>query len=278
MPNLPIWVYVLALIALLVLALGGMFRSPHSKPQLEPQVIPIAQILAQFPSDSAAVTAAPLAEFATGTLAAMRIETATPAHYHRTGHEMVYVLRGYGKAISAGEEFQLVAGKMLIVFAGTPILLQREGAEPLDLLTFSTPPSPEDDLVLLEHPEEQTPAGALKPMIVDVEARMAQELDQRSRGLELTMVAEVKPTGSVALARVSERIPLHHHPKENHFIYVLKGRAQGTLGSLSVELSPAQMVIVPAGVQHRFERLGDEPFVFILFSTPPFVESDIVWD
>lgn len=107
--------------------------------------------------------------------------------------------------------------------------------------------------------------------------RIAQGLDKKSEGFEYTIVFESK-TGSVELFRIDKGVKLHHHPKENHILYILKGRGKGQVGNVTAEVGPGQIVVIPAGVKHKLERIGAEPLDFILFSTPPFVAGDIVWD
>ena len=38
-----------------------------------------------------------------------------------------------------------------------------------------------------------------------------------------------------------------------------------------------QLVAIPAGVPHSFERIGDAPVEIIVFSTPPFKPNDTVF-
>jgi len=278
--NTPVWLYGLALVALLaLLLLTGTVRAPSTEPQLKPQVISVDQVLAPLRAGETATATATLVEIPTASLFILRIESTTPTHSHKASNEILYVLRGQGVAISpVDEEFELRAGKMLIVFAGTPIRLERRGDQPLDLLVFSTPPSTSDEVVLLENSEQSTFVTALNPMLIDIAQRMAQKLDREERDMEFTVVAEMQPTGSVEFARVTGKVGLHHHRKENHMIYIVKGYAKTAMGSLQAEIGPDQIVIVPAGVKHEFEQLGDEPLEFILFSTPPFDEKDAVWD
>lgn len=72
---------------------------------------------------------------------------------------------------------------------------------------------------------------------------------------------------------------MHYHPAENHFLYILKGRAKGQIGSVTAEVGPGDLVVIPAGKDHvhKFEAIGSDPVVFLLFSTPPFRAEDIVW-
>src|SRR3989338_4938168 len=115
----------------------------------------------------------------------------------------------------------------------------------------------------------------LKADIFDVPKRLGQ-LDMETDYFKYTVLAGTE-TGSIELIRLDGRIPMHMHPKENHFVYVYKGRAKGTVGSVAAEVGPGQLVAIPAGVPHSFERIGDTPVEIILFSSPPFVQGDTVF-
>lgn len=115
----------------------------------------------------------------------------------------------------------------------------------------------------------------LQPNVFDVPKKMAQ-LDQQTDYFKYTVLAETE-TGSIELIRLDEKIPLHKHENENHFVFVHKGRAKGIVGDLSAEVGPGQLVVIPAGVPHSFERVGDTPVEILLFSSPPFVPKDIMW-
>ena len=117
-----------------------------------------------------------------------------------------------------------------------------------------------------------------KPLSVnvfDVPKKLGQ-LDLSTDYFKYSVLAETE-TGSIELVKVDDKIPMHMHPKENHFVYIYKGRARGTVGSTTAEVGPGQLVAIPAGVPHSFERIGDSPVELILFSTPPFMPKDIVW-
>ena len=115
----------------------------------------------------------------------------------------------------------------------------------------------------------------LQPSIFDVPKKLGQ-LDLETDYFKYSVLAEV-PTGSIELLRIDDRIPMHMHPKENHFVYVFKGKAKGTVGTVTAEVSAGQLVAIPAGVPHSFERIGDTPVEIILFSTPPFMPEDTVF-
>ncbi|MDP3766005.1 MAG: cupin domain-containing protein [Nanoarchaeota archaeon] len=118
----------------------------------------------------------------------------------------------------------------------------------------------------------------MKPLqanVFDVPKRLGQ-LELESPYFKYTVLASAE-TGSIELIRLDDKIPLHMHPKENHFVYIFKGRAKGTVGSVTAEVGAGQLVAIPAGVPHSFERIGDTPVEIILFSSPPFMPGDTVF-
>ena len=115
----------------------------------------------------------------------------------------------------------------------------------------------------------------LQASIFDVPKKLGQ-LDLETDYFKYTVLAETE-TGSIELIRLDDKIPMHMHPKENHFVYIYKGKAKGTVGDVTAEVSAGQLVAIPAGVPHSFERIGDTPVEIILFSTPPFTPGDTVF-
>jgi len=271
MPNMPLWAFALALIAILFVILNAF--GPNVEHELEPTIIAVDEALSQLPQGEG-VAEVTLARIPTGSLGVMHIETAVPSHYHRRNHEIFYVLRGSGRIISSdNEEFELRPGLMAIVFSNTPFLLEPSGDEPLEMLVFSTP-SAKEDVVYLEG-ERSSRAGGLKPMLIDVGGRMARGLERHPDGPEFTLVFEA-PTGSVGLFRLSQSAELRPS-KANHLLYITKGRAKGTIGTIEAEIKAGQVVIIPAGARATLKGLGDEPLEFIMFSTPPIGEGGVVW-
>ena len=115
----------------------------------------------------------------------------------------------------------------------------------------------------------------LQPAVFDVPKKLGQ-LENEGPYFKYTLLAKTE-TGGVELLRLDGEIPMHMHPKETHFVYIYKGRAKGTIGDNTGEVGPGQMVVIPAGVPHKFERIGDTPVEIILFSSPPFMINDTVW-
>ncbi len=124
---------------------------------------------------------------------------------------------------------------------------------------------------------KQAAIKRLQPGVFKVEEILKKGLDQKAGGFTFTVIAEAR-TGSVELFQI-EDVKTHFHPKENHFLYVIKGKAKGQIGDISAEVGPGDLVVIPAGkkFQHKLAKIGDEPVVFLLFSTPPFRAQDISW-
>ena len=115
----------------------------------------------------------------------------------------------------------------------------------------------------------------LKPAVIDVAKRFGQ-LDLETPYFKYAVLAQAE-AGSVELLRLDGVIPMHVHPKENHFVYIYKGRAKGTVGDVSAEVGPGQLIAIPSGVPHSLERVGDSPVELIVFSTPPLNTNDTVF-
>ncbi len=115
----------------------------------------------------------------------------------------------------------------------------------------------------------------LQASIFDVPKKFGQ-LDQGNEYFKYTTLADAK-TGNIFLLRVDSTVPNHKHKEENHFAYIYRGRARITIGDVSSEVGPGQMIVFPAGTPHRIERIGDTPVEAMVFSTPAFDANDIEW-
>ena len=59
----------------------------------------------------------------------------------------------------------------------------------------------------------------------------------------------------------------HSHPHEQ-IVYVLAGRARFTVGGEEEVVGPGGMLVVPSGVEHWAETIGDEPVVDLSVFSP----------
>ncbi|MGH2372386.1 MAG: cupin domain-containing protein [Candidatus Methylomirabilaceae bacterium] len=118
---------------------------------------------------------------------------------------------------------------------------------------------------------------SLKPAVIKVEDALSKGLTQKVGGFSFSVLAEGK-TGGVELFSLTS-VKKHYHPMENHFLYIVKGRAKGQIGTVTAEVGPGDLVVIPAGKDyaHKLDAIGSEPVVFLLFSSPPFNPNDIVW-
>ena len=115
----------------------------------------------------------------------------------------------------------------------------------------------------------------LQAGIYDIPKRMGQ-LDQETPYYKYMLLGETL-TGSAELLRVDDKVPLHAHETENHFVFIYKGKAKVTIGSVTEEVGPGALVAIPAKVPHSLERIGDAPVEIILFSTPPFMSGSTLF-
>jgi quercetin dioxygenase-like cupin family protein len=117
----------------------------------------------------------------------------------------------------------------------------------------------------------------LKPAVIHVDTELKKGLTQKAGGFSFSVLAETG-TGGVELFSL-KAVKRHYHPLENHFLYILKGRAKGQIANVTAEVGPGDLVVIPAGKDfaHQFEAIGPDPVEFLLFSTPPFHAKDIVW-
>jgi quercetin dioxygenase-like cupin family protein len=57
-------------------------------------------------------------------------------------------------------------------------------------------------------------------------------------------------------------MPLHTNTVE-HEQYILSGRAKVTIGDKTIEANMGDVLLIPAGVPHSYETLGDETYSFL---------------
>ena len=67
---------------------------------------------------------------------------------------------------------------------------------------------------------------------------------------------------------------LHRHPYEETFI-IEAGKARFTVGEETVEVAGGEIVVVPAGVSHKFTSIGPEPLRQI--SIHPVARMETEW-
>ena len=64
------------------------------------------------------------------------------------------------------------------------------------------------------------------------------------------------------VAMPGEGPPLHVHPDEDEFIYVLEGEFRVKLGDELIGAAPGAFVFIPRGTPHTWQNVGDTPARF----------------
>mgnify|MGYP000853327135 CR=1 FL=1 len=79
------------------------------------------------------------------------------------------------------------------------------------------------------------------------------------------------------LVEVNGTIPLHFHPDGVHRMYVLEGKLKCTVGKETMEMGPGDYMLIPKGVRHKFEKVGEGKAYFVTVDTPPINPANNVW-
>lgn len=273
MSNLSQWliVAVAAVAAVFLFSLGR--KSPETS--LHPAVFDVSELAAQSKEIEEGIYIAPVAHTRTGEVIFTRFEDVSfPMHYHGQS-EIAYVLAGqFTLELADGTSTDIGPGQLITIPAGAAHGVRGSG----DVLIFATPPENERQTVWLAGPMAKRGAKAdptRKPDVINATERIAAGLDQERAGFRFTIAFESK-TGSVELFRIEQGVRLHKHPKENHILYILSGHGKGQIGDKTAEVEPGNVIVIPANVPHKLERIGSEPLDFIVFSTPGFNPNDIV--
>ena len=87
------------------------------------------------------------------------------------------------------------------------------------------------------------------------------------------IVDSVRAGGAEISVLVLSRNRLHHHAAQDHVLYVIRGRGTARLENASgqVESRPIKagdLLGLPRGRKHGFEKTGDEDLVFLVVGTP----------
>jgi quercetin dioxygenase-like cupin family protein len=109
----------------------------------------------------------------------------------------------------------------------------------------------------------------LKPQVFEIPSLFDKGLkngdpDMRSSTLVHTDKVEV-------VLRSLTRFPNHYHEHENHFLYVLKGKAYHRIGAIKTVIKAGDLIVLPAGKQyeHELKVIGDQPMQLLVFGVPP---------
>jgi mannose-6-phosphate isomerase-like protein (cupin superfamily) len=79
------------------------------------------------------------------------------------------------------------------------------------------------------------------------------------------------------LVEVNGAIPLHFHPDGVHRMYILEGKLRCTVGKETMEMEAGDYMLIPRGVRHKFEKVGEGKAYFVTVDTPPINPANNVW-
>ena len=122
---------------------------------------------------------------------------------------------------------------------------------------------------------QKASGNQLKPAIIEIPKKLGQ-LEYSEEAFKYSVLAQTD-LSMVQLVRLEGDIPTHIHPHENHFIYIYKGKAKLKMFEQEFEVGPGTLVVVPSGVPHSVQKIGDTPTEALIFSSPPTQDDDTIW-
>jgi len=104
-------------------------------------------------------------------------------------------------------------------------------------------------------------------MFIQKELKNVEAVPQKAgRGVSMRMLLSSDEAPNFAMRNfiieAGGFMPLHTNSVE-HEQYVLSGRAKVQVGSEFVEASAGDVLLIPAGLEHSYEVIGDEAYSFL---------------
>jgi len=250
MNNLPL--ILLALAAVVVGAVLVLSTNPQTS-QRSPETQNLRLIAEELSLDSTSGRA--LYDSTEGTLAYLRQLGPIEPHIHHESHEVLYVLSGSGTAQTSHGEYELSPRSLFVFFAGSPVIFEQTGDEPLDTLIFLTPPSDNTNVSRYYSVEVaiQSATGALEPLQVKLNS-LANE-SAEIVDYEAHSIAQFAPTGSVKFIEVENDFRIGRSSASTHLLYIISGSgtaewSTGLGGRTEVAISAGELLTLPAGKRY----------------------------
>jgi quercetin dioxygenase-like cupin family protein len=98
---------------------------------------------------------------------------------------------------------------------------------------------------------------------------------QPYEGFRLALLAQT-PEMNIRLNKLEGRIKRHEHPQTHHFLYLIKGQIELTVGDEIRMISAGDFVTIPQGIPHAMRRVGESEALFLDVASPPDV-GDVIW-
>ena len=92
---------------------------------------------------------------------------------------------------------------------------------------------------------------------------------------QLALLAQT-PGINIRVNKLTGRIKRHEHPQSHHFLYLIKGQIELTVGEESRRIQAGDFVTIPPGSVHAMQRIGASEALFLDIAAPPDV-GDVIW-
>jgi quercetin dioxygenase-like cupin family protein len=92
---------------------------------------------------------------------------------------------------------------------------------------------------------------------------------------QLTLLAQT-PGMNIRVNKLTGRIKRHEHPQTHHFLYLIQGQIELTVGAETRRIQAGDFVSIPHGSVHAMQRVGDTEALFLDIASPPDV-GDVIW-
>jgi mannose-6-phosphate isomerase-like protein (cupin superfamily) len=98
---------------------------------------------------------------------------------------------------------------------------------------------------------------------------------ETSDDFQLALLAHT-PEMNIRLNKLRGRIKRHAHPQSHHFLYLIQGQIELTVGDETTVVGTGNFVTIPRETPHAMKRIGDAEALLLDVASPPDV-GDVVW-
>jgi quercetin dioxygenase-like cupin family protein len=92
---------------------------------------------------------------------------------------------------------------------------------------------------------------------------------------QLALLAQT-PALNIRVNKLIGRIKRHAHPQTDHFLYLIQGQIELTVGEETRRILTGDFVTIPRGSVHTMQRVGASEALFLDIAAPPDV-GDVMW-
>lgn len=119
-------------------------------------------------------------------------------------------------------------------------------------------------------------AGSLRAQEDRIEVRQIDAIlnsKPLARDADGAIIEQIRAGGAGLGILVMRKNRLHHHSHQDHVLYLLRGEAIARLENAAGQVEtrtvrPGDILSLPRGKKHGFEKSGAEDLVFLLVATP----------